>query len=202
MLPIPLDIPLATVQPGTSAVGGLTLAGGWASIAMIVMGLALVAMVLLHLRNVRRGGVAKKPAGAHSDVVADLPSPQLALELEGLSRRLADELDSRADRLEKLIADADDRLARLERLTASIVHASPETAHGLAEVKHFGACGGGTGPTGDQAVRSAAAVIAEIDPIALEVYQLADGGLPPVQIAQRLGQHTGKVELILALRRA
>ena len=39
-----------------------------------------------------------------------------------------------------------------------------------------------------------------LDPITREVYELADAGHAPVEIARKLGQHTGKVELILALR--
>jgi hypothetical protein len=40
------------------------------------------------------------------------------------------------------------------------------------------------------------------DPEALaqQIYRLSDAGLTPSEIAQRLGQHTGKVELIIALR--
>jgi len=187
-------MPLATVPSSEVPALGALMAGGWSSIAMIVMGLGLVAMVLLHFRNARRSRTTRQPSGA--PVPGPTADAHLAGEIAGLSRRLADELDSRADRLEKLMADADVRLARLERLTGTVVHAAPESAHGLAEVKHYGTSG-----PGDRTVRSAAAVIAEIDPIALEVYQLADGGVLPVQIAQRLGQHTGKIELILALRR-
>lgn len=38
------------------------------------------------------------------------------------------------------------------------------------------------------------------DPLTGEVYRLADQGMPSVEIARRLNQHVGKVELILALR--
>ena len=39
-----------------------------------------------------------------------------------------------------------------------------------------------------------------LDPLSLEIYRLSDAGDAPNVIAQQLGQHTGKVELILALR--
>ncbi len=39
-----------------------------------------------------------------------------------------------------------------------------------------------------------------LDPLSLEIYRLSDAGIAPNIIAQQLGQHTGKVELILALR--
>ena len=38
------------------------------------------------------------------------------------------------------------------------------------------------------------------DPLARSVYQLADEGMEPTQIAQQLDEHIGKIELILALR--
>lgn len=38
------------------------------------------------------------------------------------------------------------------------------------------------------------------DPLTGEIYRLADQGMPHVEIARRLNQHVGKVELILALR--
>lgn len=41
---------------------------------------------------------------------------------------------------------------------------------------------------------------ATLDPLTRGVYNLADQGYAPVQIAQELEEHIGKVELILALR--
>jgi hypothetical protein len=38
------------------------------------------------------------------------------------------------------------------------------------------------------------------DPVTAEIYRLNDQGLSPMDIARKLGQHLGKVELILALR--
>ncbi len=38
------------------------------------------------------------------------------------------------------------------------------------------------------------------DPLARSVYELADQGVEPTDIAQKLDEHIGKVELILALR--
>jgi hypothetical protein len=175
---------------------------------MVVMGAGLLAMVALHFTLARRSA---SPVPAQSKPVpspaTNGPTPQLARELDELGKRLADELDTRADRLEKLIADADDRLSRLERLTAASVYLAPESTSALTEVKHFGPrdpaqpTHAPMAPSAIPTHRSAAAVIAEIDPLANEVYKLADTGMLPVQIAQKLSQHTGKIELLLALRR-
>lgn len=89
-----------------------------------------------------------------------------------ISQRLAAELDNKAARLERLIADADERIRRLERAAARGGSPAAENGEGA----------GGA------------------DPISRQIYALADEGLRPVEIARRLGQHTGKVELILALR--
>jgi len=213
MLMLPAIV--ANLQPGTAATAGIPM---WASGVMVVLGAGLIAMVALHLKNSRSGQMgagpgagrgagrgSARPASTAEKTPAGGPTPQLARELDELGKRLAHELDTRADRLEKLIADADDRLARLERLTAASVHLAHDTAPPapMTEMKHFGPRDAAS-PSGSSAIpthRSAAAVIAEIDPLAGEVYKLADSGLMPVQIAQKLSQHTGKIELLLALRR-
>lgn len=174
----------------------------WASLLMVAMGLALTGLMAYQIARVqsgRRGGTdprgrAVAPAGtdaagagaprAAESGGAVAANPAIARELNELCTRVADELDRRAERLEKLIAEADAKLARLERLTAGAV--APDPLAVLAESKP----------------RVAAAPMHDGDPLAGEVYRLADSGLPPVQIAQKLGQHTGKIELILALRRA
>ncbi len=171
---------------------------------MVVLGSGLLAMVLLHFRATRSSARPMPKSAPQPAATPPGPTPQLARELDELGKRLADELDARADRLERLIADADERLGRLERLTAATVHALQDSAPGLAEVKHIG-----NGQHRDpyaasltaQTPKSAAAILADIDPLANDVYKLADSGLLPVQIAQKLSQHTGKIELLLALRR-
>jgi hypothetical protein len=179
---------------------------------MVAMGLALTGLMAYQIARVqsgRRGGTDPRGAavGTNGSAQADGAgraaatggggagggggggggggaNPAIARELNELCTRVADELDRRAERLEKLIAEADAKLARLERLTAGAV--APDPLAVLAESKP----------------RAAVAPMHDGDPLAGEVYRLADSGLPPVQIAQKLGQHTGKVELILALRRA
>jgi hypothetical protein len=95
------------------------------------------------------------------------------------ARRLAAQLDNKAARLERLIADADERLARLEAYGAD---AAPATA------------------APDSPPRPDPFEEAAPDPLTRSVYELADNGHEPVDIAQRLDEQIGKVELILALR--
>jgi len=46
------------------------------------------------------------------------------------------------------------------------------------------------------------AVETERDPFTQQVYDLADAGKNPVEIASQLNEQTGKVELVLALRKS
>lgn len=99
-----------------------------------------------------------------------------------ITRELTAMLDNRSEKLELLIKHADERIERLERLTAE--------AEGRMTPRH-------TAPSQPASETSYAN-----DALKQQIYDLADQGQKPIEIAQRLGQHTGKVELILALRRA
>ncbi|MCC6320104.1 MAG: hypothetical protein IT438_01555 [Phycisphaerales bacterium] len=100
---------------------------------------------------------------------------------EQIADGLANDLDARAARLEELIRQADARLARLERSESRPI------SNAMIE------------PHGARATDSTSSAVRD-DPMTREICRLADTGLAPVEIARRLDQHTGKVELILALR--
>jgi hypothetical protein len=123
-------------------------------------------------------------ANAAAPKAAASGTTELAADMRELAERLADDLDSKADRLETLLAQAEVRIQQLERLAAVPVREpaglveprqsyvqSPRTRGESAELSHR------------------------------EVYELADSGLSPVEIAKRLERPTGQVELILNLRR-
>jgi len=96
----------------------------------------------------------------------------LMVELQELSRKISAQIDTRFAKLETVIRDADRRIAVLERLNRQ------------ADVK----TGAILGETFSQDIRHSA------------VYELADTGLTPVDIAKELGKTPGEVELILNLR--
>ena len=97
------------------------------------------------------------------------------VEAEELVRRLAAHLDQKSARLEVLIQQADERIAQLagHADAAPSVYAPRPESH--VEPKF-------------------------VDQTSQDIYRLADDGLPPIEIAQRLSEGVGKVELILALR--
>ncbi|MBZ0172979.1 MAG: hypothetical protein K8E66_11400, partial [Phycisphaerales bacterium] len=101
------------------------------------------------------------------------------IEAHDFTRQMAALLDTKAARLEQLIADADDRLCRL----AEAEHGSPPQ------------------PTRPPKNRTPSIEpTAAVDPGHVRIYQLADSGMDSIEIARQTGQPTGQVELILALR--
>lgn len=107
------------------------------------------------------------------------------------------ELELKLARLEHLLRCADERITHLHQLvektqTRRSIAPSDSPIH-FSDPKH-------SGPASVTA--RAGATIEEPDPLRRDIYQLADAGHSPLQIAQKLHEHLGKVELILALRRS
>lgn len=103
---------------------------------------------------------------------------------EKLTRDLIDELETRAERLEKMIERAESTLGELrdaERRAAS-APTPVRRAEVMVEPK----------PREQHSIFT--------DPIHVEVCALAEQGLGPVDIARRMQLPTGQVELILNLR--
>ena len=137
------------------------------------------------------------------------------VEVEQLARRLGSQLDNKARRLELLIAEADQRIARLGHLQGG--PAMPEGAaasSASATTSHSPAAAKGSAHAGDQAAASAAAQGAVSTstststwhraeppdhPLSRQVWKLAATGKDAATIAAELGEHEGKIELILAL---
>lgn len=102
---------------------------------------------------------------------------------ERLTRELIDELEARAERLERLIERAETTIAELrESEKREATRPSPV----IAEAKMRPV------PTPEPSMFN--------DPVHREVYAMADDGLGPVDIARKLQMPTGQVELILNLR--
>lgn len=102
---------------------------------------------------------------------------------EKLTRELIDELEARAERLERLIERAETTITEL-RASEQRAAAKP-TVIAEAKMKHA--------PTTQEPSIFT-------DPMHREVCAMADDGLSPVDIARRLQMPTGQVELILNLR--
>ena len=99
----------------------------------------------------------------------------LLVELSEMARQITGQLDTRAAKLEALMAEADKKIVELKRL---------ETVHHEPEIKPL-ECR--PQPLATDARYSA-------------IYSLADAGHSAQEIAQQLDRPRGEVELILALR--
>ena len=109
----------------------------------------------------------------------------LMVDINRMAKDLGGQLDAKIVRIEKAVRDADERIAQLQALRDEL--SQPVAPPPVAE------------PTGDTLVTPQAPE-GQADPLTREVYALADQGIGPGDIAQQLGEHVGKVELILALR--
>jgi hypothetical protein len=118
-------------------------------------------------------------------------------ELLDTAQRLAAQLDNKAEQLEQLIRQADERLAALE----FACHEPPAILEAPQRTTREARAGSERSDTsGHESVRAPEPEPA--DPLTAAVYELADRGSSPVDIARELDEQVGKVELILALRSA
>ncbi len=161
--------------------------GPWAG---MVMALAIVGFGF-YMTFIIRGKIARRNAARPSsrELIEKLKAPgrprntdahaQMA-EMEQLARRFSAQLDNKARRLEILIDEADQRIAALGGASEPTAAPAPPAAPSPPTA-------GGNGNR-------------DPDELTVAVYERADAGLSPVEIAQQLDEQVGKVELILALR--
>lgn len=114
---------------------------------------------------------AKQADGAKNDLRT------MMVELEELSRDFGSKLDAKTIQLQKLVSEAEQKIAELQRLVD-----------------------GGAAPPPGAAEPKIEPIDAGPDPLARSVYDLSDAGHDPGEIATKLSEPIGKVELILALR--
>jgi hypothetical protein len=179
----------APLGAGPARVGGPSLPTLLFSLGIVVLLLTVILTLRRRLRRMapgaelsprerierlRSGGAPPRNAWAAR---ASESVGSLMADAEELTRRLAAVMDDRAARLESLLARAEQAAERIEH------------ALGVAEPH-------GAEPRLSETRPGAAAA----DPVSHEIYTLADEGMEPVEIARRLEEHVGKVELILALR--
>jgi hypothetical protein len=139
-----------------------------------------------------RGPGSTPPSTASGDAL-----DAVIRDTEELAQRLAAAMDARAARLETLIREADDRLRRLE--AARFAQAAATAESQVFEPRHAEPARPPTALAGARALGPSFDAEPD-DPVHRQVFTLADQGLPALDIARRLGQPTGQVELILALR--
>lgn len=143
-------------------------------LSVVLTGIGVVLLVGLALTyGIRR----RDSAGPSMSPAERRKLEDLVSDAEELTGRLAASLDAKAARIERLIAQADERLGRLENQSLSEARPRPDRRNAQQ------------------------AGVEDTGPLNRRVYDLADRGLPPVEIAKQLSQQVGQVELILNLRR-
>jgi hypothetical protein len=157
----------------------------WLPAGLMTAGVALLGvLVFLALRDRSAVGRSQPSTSPVEDELDRLKrAGDRAALLTAAAERAADALDERAEALERLIAAADERL--VPHTTNAEDESQQKVDTPLVEI-------GSKRPS--RAFPS--------DPLARAVYELADAGRTPVQIAGELNEHTGKIELILNLRKS
>jgi len=173
------------------------------------------------------GQVASPRAASAREVTMEVDS--LLGEVEETARRLTAQIDNRYQRLELLIAEADEKIRRLEALTGKAVFPSDVPAPSRAaqvssQPPQAALAGAVVSPAPAQgtmikaAQREALPAVTENeraltrlrqergappaaqDPAYQPIYTLSDLGKSAREIAQQLQRQPGEIELILALR--
>lgn len=164
---------------------------------MLVLGVVLVVGSAVMVWVKRKQGGATESITPHEGIErldqrrgmrSDLET--LAGEIEGLSLRFDAQINRKTAELKTLLSEADRRIAELRQFRDRVEQV--EGPSGLFQ--------GQRGPAFSRTGATRGSPETE-DPLAKTVHSLADQGLAPEEIARRLGEHVGKVELILALRR-
>jgi hypothetical protein len=116
------------------------------------------------------------------------------------SQRLAAQLDCKAERLEQLLEEAQSAIARLERVLASVDQANVNVDPAGESAPDVAPRPPRSSPPSSFSPSPIPTGVEGHEALARSVYELADEGEAPVDIARRLDEQVGKVELILALR--
>lgn len=173
-------------------------------------GVALIAWALVQRARQRAGRTQAPSARATTAIDA-----QDQRELTDLTDQLVAQLDQRSEALERLVAQADDRIVQLrtELSKADLARARLASQRTVALADAVLETKPAASPVSVPAVPVVPVPTARVTtmPSAASdlgghphraIYVLADRGLSPVEIARQTGKPTGQIELILNLRRA
>ncbi|MCH8166140.1 MAG: hypothetical protein IH889_11075 [Planctomycetes bacterium] len=171
----------------------------WAQMLLVIMvvGLGVILMVSIRGKIARRNMNRPSPREwidhiktvrhRHDDAQA------VSAQLVDTARRLGAQLDNKAQRLELLLQEADERIAQLSEAKDAGLSAADDSVAGRE---------GGFGGPDPGPFKPSHDPPRPLDPLTQGVYELADTGRSPLEIAQQMDEQVGKVELILALRDA
>lgn len=200
------NVAIILAQTGTpseadAAEGGRSMAQQTASWVLIAAAIVLLTWVMMRLqwRRQRRSPDEEPVAQMRETLGERQAESERAAEVGEIVRDMAARLETRAARLEALLDQADERIEKLEaRLAAGAVSGSVAASDRPAQTMQISQSEVSDPWAEDQDAPAKPAN--GQDPLHQEVYELADGGQTPLDIARRLDQQVGTIELILALR--
>lgn len=190
-----------TPSDAGSGEGGRSMAQQTASWVLIAAAIVLLTWVMMRLqwRRQRRSPDEEPVAQMRETIDERQAESEKAAEVGQIVRDMAARLETRAARLEALLDQADERIEKLEaRLAAGAVSQSVSASDRPLRTMQISQ-NEASDPWTDSPDAPATPANSH-DPLHQEVYELADGGAAPLDIARRLDQQVGTIELILALR--
>ncbi|QQE10554.1 hypothetical protein JD969_13715 [Planctomycetota bacterium] len=182
--------------------------------ALLILAIILIiASLMMGIRKRKMKASSHVTAQEHLDrlknkhaVKNDLES--LMVEIEELGKRLSHQIDAKTIAMERLLDEAELRIAQLNQLVEQnqaimeqqqqVGAASVKKVDGVAEAEQMVS---GT----DRDEIEATPMVSRQEVVLTDhakIYQMADEGQSAQQIAAAMNEHIGKIELILALRNA
>ena len=180
---------LATIYPDMDVLLDISFNSdqrGWAGLAVAMVA---VGWLLFRSKYRKRDPLEKPNFGNLSQQRSvERQMQNLLVDLSDMARQMNAQIDTRAAKLEQLIKEADERIAALRRVDGAAPQKMPTEPVA-------------TSPPIEPAPSIQVPTLSfELDPRHAEIYSLADQGAGVSEIAKRVGQPTGEIELILALR--
>jgi hypothetical protein len=189
--------------------------GQYVAIATAVATMVYVAVIRPMLK--KRDPMAKAPSTSSlsQQRSVEREMSNLLVELSEMTRQLSAQLDTRSAKLEELMRQADQKIAELRTLgilpanpaalpalPTGSSESSPNAAAGEHPLANLGLTPADAAGVPSRGLPAPATFAdrSQVDPRHAQIYAFIDQGLSPQEIAQRLGQLTGEVELILKLR--
>ncbi len=139
---------------------------------MIAFGGATILYAVFRPSSRKKDPLAKSPSWRSLSQQRNVERQMetLLVELSEMARQMSAQLDTRCQKLEILLQQADEKIARLQESPGSVSSPAPVSTPVSEQQQHR------------------------------EIYELADRGSDAPEIARQLNRPRGEVELILALR--
>lgn len=207
------------VEPSASVFESIGLGGENLLPGVLFLGGIILALMIL-MRGTRRSHTKRsnqtRSMENPSDRLAEMhrqasmsmePATRALVEIEEVGRRFGAMLDNKAARLEQLLEDADERIARLESVIGAVEgtdtgsERTPGIDPSVLDRARIDEDRAARGPGADRPLTISDARGARMSETQRLVWGLSDEGCDATEIAARLDVPVGQIELMLNLRR-